>query len=190
MPHLMERQGWECGAVVASHGSAGYYKAPLRSRDAWEDAQGAGLSEGRRGATPFSPSSSPGGLRWDARQALLLALARRWTWSAVLGGWSQGELGPGWAAGPGEKPTPPPPICHGPAAVAPPECEALASTPPLQPNPLGQVGVKGAGGGGRVDAVPPPPMTTASQGGQGTLAGPAFPGSLSAICARVVKGVN
>lgn len=33
-------------------------------------------------------------------------------------------------------------------------------------------------------------MTTASQGGQGTLAGPAFPGSLSAICARVVKGVN
>lgn len=89
------------------------------------------------------------------------------------------------------KAPPPPPICHGPAAVAPPECEALASTPPLQPNPLGQVGVKGAGGGGVLMLCPPPPpMTTASQGGQGTLAGPAFPGSLSAICARVVKGVN
>lgn len=156
MPHLMERQGWECGAVVASHGSAGYYKAPLRSRDAWEDAQGAGLSEGRRGATPFSPSSSPGGLRWDARQALLLALARRWTWSAVLGVGLRGSSVLGGLQDL-EKSPPPPPICHGPAAVAPPECEALASTPPLQPNPLGQVGVKGAGGGGRVDAVPPPP---------------------------------
>lgn len=100
--------------------------------------------------------------------------------SSVLGGLQDLE----------KSPPPPPPICHGPAAVAPPECEALASTPPLQPNPLGQVGVKGAGGGGVLMLCPPPPMTTASQGGQGTLAGPAFPGSLSAICARVVKGVN
>lgn len=107
MPHLMERQGWECGAVVASHGSAGYYKAPLRSRDAWEDAQGAGLSEGRRGATPFSPSSSPGGLRWDARQALLLA--RRWTWSAVLGVGLRGSSVLGGLQDLEKSPPPPPP---------------------------------------------------------------------------------
>lgn len=37
MLHLMKRQGWERGAVVASHGFAGYYKALLQSRDARVD---------------------------------------------------------------------------------------------------------------------------------------------------------
>lgn len=156
MPHLMERQGWECGAVVASHGSAGYYKAPLRSRDAWEDAQGAGLSEGRRGATPFSPSSSPGGLRWDARQALLLALARRWTWSAVLGGWSQGELGPGWAAGPGEKP-PPPPYAMVQLQLHPQNVKLWHRHPRCSQIPWARWVSRVLGGGGVLMLCPPPP---------------------------------
>lgn len=99
------------------------------------------------------------------------------------GGGCHRELCPGWAAGSVAKP---PAIRRGPAAVARPEHEVLALTTPVHPNPLAQVDVKGAGGG---DALPPT-MTAASQGGQGTLAAPAFPGSLSAICAGVVKGVN
>lgn len=37
MLHLMERQGQERGAVVASYGSIEYYKAALPSRDHGDD---------------------------------------------------------------------------------------------------------------------------------------------------------
>lgn len=55
MLHLMERQGRERGAVVASHGSTGYYKALLRSRDAREDVLGCWIIRKQKGKQPFSP---------------------------------------------------------------------------------------------------------------------------------------
>lgn len=81
MLHLMERQGWERGAVVASHGSAEYYKAPLPSGDAWEGCAGCWVIPKQMGNSPVFPVFLPSrcwGLRGDARAAMLVVLVRRW----------------------------------------------------------------------------------------------------------------
>lgn len=108
----------ERGAVLASHGSGGYYKVESkvlqgttglrRGVKCWEDAQGAGVSEGRRTA-PFSSFFSR---MCRCCAAVLVVLVRSWGVRCALGNpegsqlpWHDpavaapaGEaLGPGWA---------------------------------------------------------------------------------------------
>ena len=130
--HLMERQGRERGAVVASHGSAGYYTEQRCLRGC----VGCWVIRRQKGTTLVSPiflSSHCLGLWCDAAGAEVDAVR--------CGQRGFGEsLAPGGMRDLKQSPS----VCRGP------EHEAAALTPWLHPNPL--VGVRGAGGG---DAVPP-----------------------------------
>ena len=115
----------------------------------------------QKGSSPVFPIFFPSccsGLWCDARQAMLLALVRRWTWSAVLG---KGGFGGSSALGGLQDPKQslPYPPCHDPTAVAPPEHEALALTPCCTQIPWPRWVSRVLGG----DAVPPT-TTTASRG--------------------------
>lgn len=95
MLRLMERQGWERGAVVAPHGSAEYYKAPLPSGDAWEGCAGCWVIPKQMGNSPVFPVFLPSrcwGLRGDAGGAGAEV--------DVLQGGFGGRSSSGWAAGP------------------------------------------------------------------------------------------
>lgn len=85
---LMGRQGWEHGAVVASHGSDEYYKAPFPSGDAGR-MLGYPMADGEQPCSPhLPPQLLLGGLRGDAggTGVEVDAVRRAQGWSSALGG--------------------------------------------------------------------------------------------------------
>lgn len=136
MLHLMERQGRERGAVLASHGSDGYYKAPRwsktlgRMRGVLEYPK----AEGQPRFPRFPPHLPLGTLLRCQTGGTGGTGAEVGVVCCALGGLQRELSSPGM-----QELRRSPPVCHDPA-VAPPDREASALTPSC-PELFGPAGV-------------------------------------------------